>query len=98
MTGGKIVGILKAIKPADVKRPEIERAEQRLTAHMGPVDFYNLVVPRGSRINYIIVGVGHYCIEVDHEGKKYYFMVSELGLTDPDVIEEVPPERCRPRY
>ena len=98
MVKRKFVGILKAVKPADdIRRPAVELAEQRLTAHMGPVDFYNLVVPRGSLI-YVIVGVGRYCIEVNYEDEKYYFMISELGLTDPDVIEEVPPELCRPRY
>ncbi len=92
----KFVGILNKIKPADVGRPRVEYAGWKLSAVLGPVDFYELLVPAGSEVSYIPVSVDSYCLEVGHEGEKHYFMISSTSLTGPEVIEEVPPERCRP--
>ncbi len=92
----KFVGILNKIKPADVRRPRVEHAGWKLSAILGPVDFYELLVPAGSEVSYIPVSVDSYCLEISYEGRRYYFAVSSTSLTGPEVIEEVPAERCRP--
>jgi hypothetical protein len=90
----KFVGVIRKIKPADVKRPRVEHAGWRLSVH-GPVDFYDLVVPYGARVAHVPVSVDSDCIIVEHGGERHYFLVSGTSLTGPDVIEPVPPERCR---
>ncbi len=92
----KFMGILRKIKPGDAGEPRIEYAGWKLSATLGPVDFYDLVVPAGALVAHVPVSAGSHCIVVEHDGKRYHFMVSSAGLTDPDVIEPVPPERCRP--
>ena len=94
--GKKLVGVLRKIRPGDVERPRVEYAGWKLSATLGPVDFYDLVVPAGAEVSYIPVSVDSYCLEVNHEGRKHYFAITSTSLTGPEVIEEVPAERCRP--
>jgi hypothetical protein len=92
----KFVGILRKIKPGDVRTPRIEHVGWKLSAVLGPVDFYDLVVPAGAEVSYIPVSVDSYCLEVSYEGRRYHFMISSTSLTGPEVIEEIPAERCKP--
>jgi hypothetical protein len=63
------------------------------------VDFYELVVPRGSLVARFAVSSVSECIVIDTGGNKYYLMVSGVSTDWPeDVLEFVPPERCRPLY
>ncbi len=76
-----ITGLIRKIKPGDVSKPELRHTGWGLTPFDEPVDFYELVVPRGARVAHIPVSTGSSCIVVEHQGKRYYYK-----LVEPDSL------------
>jgi hypothetical protein len=95
---GKYVGRLWRIRPDSVDRPELRRTGFKIVPH-GAVDFYELVVPHGSLVARFVVSSISECIVIDDtRGNKYYLMISNAFDWPEDILEFVPPERCRPLY
>jgi hypothetical protein len=102
-TGRKYVGRLWRIRPDyGVDRPELRRTGVKIVprgATVLAVDFYELVVPHGSLVARFAVSSISECIAIDDtRGNKYYLMISNTSDWPEDVLEFVPPERCRPLY
>jgi len=95
---GKYVGRLWRIRPGDVDRPVLLNTGFKITPR-GAVDFYELVVPHGSLAVRFAVSSISECIAIDDtRGNKYYLMISNASDWPEDVLEFVPPERCRPLH
>jgi hypothetical protein len=103
---GKYVGRLWRIRPSDeVKKPELRRTGFKIVpvprgTGVLAVDFYELVVPYGSLVARFLVSSTSKCIVIDDaRGNRYYLLISNTTPDWPeDVLEFVPPERCRPLY
>jgi hypothetical protein len=97
------MGRLWRIRPDNVSKPELRHTGFKIVPRgtdVMAIDFYELVVPHGSLVARHIVSSASECIAIDDtRGNKYCLLVSNTSIDWPeDVLEFVPPERCRPLY
>jgi hypothetical protein len=94
-----VEGLIRRIKPDnDAEKPELRHTGWGLTPFDEVVDFYDLIVPEGSRIAYIPVSAGSFCIVVEHGDKHYYFKLAEPGslYSRSYIIKTAAAHECRP--